>query len=64
MSGASNRRGFHARLKDITRRYGGAMDRYERAMQRGHADQADDAIGDMQAIEQSIIVIEESRSDR
>jgi hypothetical protein len=64
MSGVSNRRSFHATLKDVTRRYGGAMDRYERAMQRGHVDQADDAIGDMQAIEQSIIVIEKPRRDR
>jgi hypothetical protein len=51
------RRVFHSQLKEIARDYGGAMDRYERAMLNGNADKADEAIGDMQAIEKSVVII-------
>jgi hypothetical protein len=52
-----DRRIFHSELKEIARQYSGAMDRYERAMLRGEPAGADEAIGDMPAIEKSIVII-------
>lgn len=52
-----DRRLFHSQLQEITRRYGSARDRYERAMQRGRPAEADDAFGEMQEIEQSVRII-------
>lgn len=51
-------RGRHSILADVTLAYGHSRDRYERAMGRGDQDRADDAMSEMQQIENSITVIE------
>lgn len=54
----SDYRVFHTVLKDLTRRYGHAMQRYDQAMYRGETDRADDAMSEMQTIEQSVTIIQ------
>jgi hypothetical protein len=49
---------LHAKLKDITIRYGNALDRYRQAMNTGQTAKADDALSDMQDIEQRVTIIE------
>jgi len=51
------RRQLHSQLKDVTRRYGHALERYDQAMNRGDIDRADQAITDMQEIENSVTLI-------
>lgn len=53
-----DRRAFHSRLKDITRRYGHAWDRFIQRMARGDVEGADAALAEMQEIEQSVTIIE------
>lgn len=54
---SSARREFHSQLKDVARRYGQAMQRYDQAMYSGQQDRADQAITDMQEIENSVTLI-------
>lgn len=54
----SDHRTLHTQLKDVTRRYGQAMERYEQGMQRGDVARADEALADMQAIESRVTIIE------
>ena len=51
------RRQLYSQLKDITRRYGQAMERYDQAMRFGQQERADNAITDMQEIESSVTLI-------
>jgi hypothetical protein len=51
-------RGRHSILADVALAYGHSRDRYVRAMGRGDTDRADDAMSEMQQIENSITVVE------
>lgn len=50
-------RALHSQLKDITRRYGHALERYEQGMHRGDTKRADDALAEMQEIESCVTII-------
>lgn len=52
------RRDFHNQLKEVTRRYGHAMQRYDQAMYLGDQKRADDALTAMQEIEDRVTIIE------
>ena len=54
----TDHRTLHAKLKDVTRRYGHAMERYEQGMQRGDTERAEAALTEMQEIEQRVTIIE------
>lgn len=49
---------FHSQLKDVTRRYGRAMERYDQRMARGDVEGAEAALAEMQEIERNVTVID------
>lgn len=57
----SDRRAIHSQLKDVTRRYGQALDRFEQGMRHGDVDRADQALAEMQDIEASVTIIERAK---
>lgn len=54
----AHHRALHTQLKDVTRRYGQALERYEQGMHRGDVQRADDALAEMQDIESRVTIIE------
>lgn len=54
---SDQRRELYSRLKEVTRAYGRAMERYDQAMYRGDRTRADAAMSDMQEIERSVTII-------
>jgi len=50
-------RHFHTVLKDIVSRYSRAWGDFERAMAQGNQNKADEAMSQMQEIEQSVTIL-------
>ena len=50
-------REFERRLKDVSRAYTHALQRYTQAMQFGETEKADEALSRMQEIEQGVTLI-------
>ncbi len=48
---------FYTTIKDVTRAYGHALERYTSAMRFGEVDKADEALARMQEIENGVTLI-------